>query len=49
MHRLSKKVLSSDEKGTLRWFKQRTVVMMANGEVQTSEEAQFIFMVLDYS
>ena len=40
MHMLSKKVLSSDELETLRRSRNPTVVVTANGEVQTIEEAQ---------
>ena len=40
MHMLSKKDLSSDEMVTLRRSRTPTVVVTANGEVQTNEEAQ---------
>ena len=40
MHMLSKKVLSSDELDTLERCRDSTVVVTANGEVQTNEEAQ---------
>ena len=40
MHVLSKKDLSSDELDTLRRSRTPTVVVTANGEVQTNEEAQ---------
>ena len=40
MHMLSKKCLNSDEKDTLRRSRYPTVVMIANAEVQTFEEAQ---------
>ena len=40
MHMLSKKVLSSDELDTLGRSRDSTVVVTANGEVQTKEEAQ---------
>ena len=40
MHMLSKKDLSSDEMDTLRRSRTSTVVVTANGEVQTNEEAQ---------
>ena len=40
MHMLSKKVLSSDELDTLGRSRDSTVVVTANGEVQTNEEAQ---------
>ena len=40
MHMLSKKVLSSDELDTLGRSRDSTVVVTANGEAQTNEEAQ---------
>ena len=40
MHMLSKKDLSSEELETLRRSRTPTVVVTANGEVQTHEEAQ---------
>ena len=40
MHMLSKKDLSSDELDTLRRSRNPTLVVTANGEVQTNEEAQ---------
>ena len=40
MHTLSKKDLSSDEMETLRRSRPPTVVVTANGEVQTNEEGQ---------
>ena len=40
MHMLSKKDLSSDEMETLRRSRKPTTVVTANGEMQTSEEAQ---------
>ena len=40
MHTLSKKDLSSDELETLRRSRIPTVVVTANGEVQTNEDAQ---------
>ena len=40
MHMLSRKDLSSDELDTLRRSKNPTVMVTANGEVQTNEEAQ---------
>ena len=40
MHMLSKKDLSSDEIFTLRWSRNPTTVVTANGELQTNEEAQ---------
>ena len=40
MHMMSKKVLSSDELDTLGRSRNSTVVVTANGEVQTKEEAQ---------
>ena len=40
MHMLSKKDLSSEELETLRRSRIPTVVVTANGEVQTNEEAQ---------
>ena len=40
MHMLSKKVLNSDEKDTVRRSRHPTVVMTDNGEVQTFGEAQ---------
>ena len=40
MHMLSKRDLSSDELDTLRRSRNTTVVLTANGEVQTNEEAQ---------
>ena len=39
-HMLSKKVLSSDEQGTLERSRTPTVIVTANGEVQTVEEVQ---------
>ena len=39
-HILSKKDLSSEELETLRRLRNPTVVVTANGEVQTNEEAQ---------
>ena len=40
MHKLSKKDLNSEEMETLRRSRTPTVVVTANGEVQTNEEAQ---------
>ena len=40
MHMLRKKDLSSAELDTLRKSRRPTMVIAANGEVQTSEEAQ---------
>ena len=40
MHMLSKKDLSSDEMDTLRRSRTPTVVVTANGALQTNEEAQ---------
>ena len=40
MHMLSKKDLSSDEMETLRRSRNLSVVLTANGEVQTNVEAQ---------
>ena len=45
MHMLRKKDLSSDEMETLRRSRNTTVVVTANGEVQTNEEAQ-VYRVL---
>ena len=40
MHMMSKKELSSEEMGTVNRFRDPTVVLTANGEVHTHEEAQ---------
>ena len=40
MHMLSKKVLSSTERETLRRSRNPTTVVTSNGEVQTNEAAQ---------
>ena len=47
MHMLSKKDLSSDEMDTLRRSRFPATVVPANGEVQTSEEAQVYVHGLD--
>ena len=47
MHMLSKKDLSSSELDTLRRSRNTTVVVTANGEVQTNEEAQLYVRDLD--
>ena len=47
MHMMSTKDLSSDELDTLRRSRNPTVVLTANGEVQTSEEAQIYVHDLD--
>ena len=39
MHMMSKNDVSSDELGTLRRPRNPTVVLAANGEVQTNEES----------
>ena len=47
MHMLTKMDLSSDELNTLRKSRSTTVVLTANGEVQTNEEAQVSVHDLD--
>ena len=47
MHTLSKKELSSEELETLRRPRNTTTVVTANGEVQTTEEAQVHVYDLD--
>ena len=47
MHVMSRKELSSEEMDTLRRSRNPTVVLTANGEVQTNEEAQVCVHALD--
>ena len=47
MHMMSRKELSSEEMDTLRRSRNPTVVLTANGEVQTNEEAQVCVHALD--